>query len=172
MGKAFGEHMGDDIIPGMADLQGGAAETVVRQAADVTNATLTPVNTDLVFSFEANSIYVMELALICTSVAATTGYGFAFDTSVATSKPPMLTFLHQLAAGTAALGHSIADDGFTAVTTGVPSAGALTPIFGNGILVTGATPGTCRLRFRPEVAASATFKADSIMRVKKVWPVA
>lgn len=34
--------------------------------------------------------------------------------------------------------------------------------------VTGGTGGTAQLMFRPEVAASATCKANSVMRVMKV----
>jgi hypothetical protein len=49
----------------------------------------------------------------------------------------------------------------------VPTAGALNFVNGKGLLVTGALTGTCRLTFRPEVAASATLKAGSVMRAQK-----
>jgi hypothetical protein len=150
---------------------GGAGfswEAVVRQAADVANATITLVNTDLVFTFVASGVYAIDLFLLCTSVAATTGYSFAFDVSVAVTTVA-LTFDHALAnTGTRSGGQSIADDARTGLSSGVPTAAALTPIIGMGLLVAGGTGGTARLRFAPEVAASATFKANSVMRVHKV----
>jgi hypothetical protein len=140
---------------------------IPRQAADVTNATTTPVNTDLVFTFEANSTYVIDLYLLSTAAATTTGFGFAFDTSVVVTVNA-LTFEHQLAAaGTLTGGDSIADDTVRGLSSGVPVAGALVMSLGKGTIISGANGGTCRLRFRPEVAASATFKAGSVMRVMK-----
>jgi hypothetical protein len=141
---------------------------VVKQAADVTNATTTNVNTDLVFTFEANSTYIVDLYLMATATLTTTGFAFAWDTSVAVTAAN-LTFEHQLAAaGTLTGGDAIADDTVRGLSSGVPVAAAITPMLGTGIIITGASAGTARLRFRPEVAASATFKAGSAMRVMKV----
>jgi hypothetical protein len=145
-------------------------ETVIKQAADVTNATITNVNTDLVFTFAANSTYIIDLYLMTTSAATTTGVGFAWDTSVAVTTAN-LTFEHQLAAaGTITGGDAIADDTVRGLSSGTPDTG-ITPIIGMGLIVTGASGGTARLRFRPEVAASATFKANSVMRVMKYGAV-
>lgn len=142
-------------------------EAVVKQAADVTQALAAFVNTDLVFPFVANSVYLIDLFLMCTSVAATTGYRFAFDVSAVVTTQA-LVFYHVLATtGTTSGGDSIADAAARGLSSGVPAAGALVFVSGKGILVTGANAGTCRLVFGPEVAASATFKANSVMRVHK-----
>lgn len=141
----------------------------LRLTSDVTNATVTLANvTGLVFTFEANATYAIELYALCTSAVATTGYSFALDTSVAVSNVG-LTFFHQLAnTGTLSGGSSIADATRTGLSSGVPTAGALVAIMGGGILVTSASIGTAQLQFAPEVAASATVKAGSVMRVMKV----
>jgi hypothetical protein len=141
---------------------------VGKQAADVTLSTASFTNTDLIFSFAANAVYVVDLYLVCTAAATTTGYRFAFDTSVAVTTA-VLSFTHVLAnTGTTTSGHSIADATATGLTSGVPTAGALTPIIGSGLLVAGAQAGTARLVFGPEVAAAATFKAGSVMRVHQI----
>jgi hypothetical protein len=141
----------------------------LRSSAGVTNATTTPANVPgCVFTFEANSVYVIDLYLLCTSVAATTGYGFAFDTSVAVTENA-LTFTHQLAAaGTITGGDAIADNASRGLSSGVPTAATNTLVLGKGLIITGANPGTAQLMFRPEVAASATCKQNSVMRVMKI----
>jgi hypothetical protein len=152
-----------------AGQSGFAWEAVVRQAADVTTpATAAFVNTDLVFTFAANGVYVCDLFLLASSAAATTGYRLGFDTSVAVTTVAA-TFSHVLAnTGTVSGGQSVADDTATGLSSGVPTANAITPIQGSGWLVAAATGGTARLRFGPEVAAAATFKANSVMRVHRV----
>jgi hypothetical protein len=145
-----------------------AFETVVRQAADVTHSAASFTNTDLVFNFAANGVYAVDLFLICTSAAATTGYRFAFDTSVAVTTVG-LTFAHVLAnTGTVTAGSSRADATAAGLSSGVDTINV--PVFsqGKGLLVAGATPGTCRLVFGPEVAAAATFKANSVLRVHRI----
>lgn len=147
----------------------GFAWTFVgRQAADVTLATASFTNTDLIFNFAASGVYAIDLFLIATATATTTGFRFALDTSVAVTTVA-LTFDHQLAnAGTLTGGTAIADATAAGLSSGVPTAGALVPVMGVGILVAGASAGTARLVFGPEVAASATFKANSVMRVHQV----
>lgn len=162
----------DGKVPsGQLPASGGADPFTakLRQTADVTNATVTLANlTGLSFAFEANSFYCIEFYLLCTSAAATTGYSFALDVSVAVTNVA-LTFNHQLAnAGTLTGGQSIADATRTGLSSGVPTAGALTPVFGGGLLMSGASAGTAQLQFAPEVAASATCKLGSVMRVMKV----
>lgn len=147
--------------------------SITLQVADLTNATLTLSNTDMVFTYVANSVYIIDLYLVCTSVATTTGYSFAFDVSSAVTQVSLF-FVHALAAGSATItatnssGFSIADATRSGISSGVPTAGALVPLMGVGLLITGANGGTCRLQFAPEVAASATLKANSCMRVHKV----
>jgi hypothetical protein len=140
----------------------------VRSSADVTNATTTPTSvTGCVFSFEANSTYRIDFAAICTSAAATTGYGFALDTSVAVASVG-LTFTHQLAnTGSLSGGSSIADNTTTGVSSGVPGL-VNVPVLGGGLLISGANAGTAQLMFRPEVAASATCKAGAVLTAIKI----
>lgn len=141
----------------------------VRQAADVTNAAASFVNTDLVFDFIPNSLYLIDLYLMCTSAAATTGYRFSLDVSAAVTQIA-LAFTHVLAnTGTVSAGDSVADATARGLSSGVSALGVIIPIIGKAILVTGANAGTCRLVFGPEVAASATFKAHSTMRVHKAF---
>lgn len=142
---------------------------VVKQAADLTSAAAAFSNTDLIFNFVAAGIYLIDLYLFCTSVATTTGYRFAFDTSVAVTSVGLM-FNHVLSTlGTTSGGDSNADATARGLSSGVPVAGGLNFLQASGILVAGANPGTCRLVFGPEVAASATFKANSVMRVHKAF---
>jgi hypothetical protein len=142
---------------------------VVKQAADVSNSQTTRVNTDLVFSFDPGGVYAVDLYLLVTTAATTTGLALAFDTSV-TVTVNALTFEHQLAtAGTLTGGDSIADDTPRGISSGVPTASALVPVLAKGLIVAGATAGTARLRFASEVSGSAVvFKANSAMTVTKI----
>jgi hypothetical protein len=150
---------------------GGADPFLVklRLAGDITNATVTPaVLTGMSFAYLANSFYVFDMYMLCTSVAATTGYGFAVDVSVAVTNVA-LSFTHQLATGgTRTGGDSIADNVCRGLSSGVPAITVVNFVMGSGILVTGANPGTAQFTFRPEVAASATCKAGSVIRVMKI----
>lgn len=141
---------------------------VSRQANDLTNATATPANTDLLFEFKPGYVYMVDLYLLCTSGLATTGLAFAFDTSVAVTNVA-LTFWHTLAnTGTLTGGQSRGDGAFTGLSSGVDLAGGVTMVAGKGLLVASTTAGTARLQFRPEVAATSTLKAGSAMRVDQV----
>jgi hypothetical protein len=169
---ATAAHNHDGVYSLVGHTHAGGADPFLAKlklAADVTNATTTPaVVTGLAFDFEANSTYVVELFALCTSAAATTGYGFALDTSVAVNGVGFF-FVHQLAnAGTVTGGSSLADNTATGVSSGVPAITVANPVIGSGILISGATPGNAQLRFRPEVAASATCKAGTVLRVMKV----
>lgn len=151
---------------------GGDPFTKAVLAGDVsTGANVTPVNvTGLVFSFEANATYVIELFGVMQSPAATTGYGLQFDVSVAVTTIAF-RFDHQLAnTGTLSGGSSIADDASVGVSSGVPSANVNVPLYGSGILRSGANAGTAQLRLRSETTAVATIKAGSVLRVHKVAP--
>jgi len=124
----------------------------------------------LVFAFEANSKYVIEIYGLAIAAAATTGFGFALDVDVAVTTLA-LSFFHQLAnTGTVTGGSSIADAQGTGVSSGFPASGPppFVPILGGGVLITGASPGTAQLQFRAEVAAVATCKAGTILRVRKL----
>jgi hypothetical protein len=142
---------------------------VVKQAADVSNSAVTRVNTDLVFSFDPAGVYAVDLYLLVTAAATTTGLALAFDTSV-TVTVNALTFEHQLAtAGTLTGGDSIADDTPRGISSGVPATSALVPVLAKGVIVAGAAAGTARLRFASEVSGSAVvFKANSAMTVTKI----
>ena len=139
-------------------------------AADLaTGANVTPISlTGLVFTFEANSRYWVEIVGATRAAAATTGSGFQLDTSVAVTRVG-LTFGHQLAnTGTMTGGSSIADDASVGVSSGRPSANVDTPTYGSGYLVSGANGGTAQLRYRSEVAAVSTVMAGFMMRVRKM----
>jgi hypothetical protein len=157
-------------VPRAARAAGPSAYVaVVKQAADVSNSATTRVNTDLVFSFDPGGVYAVDLYLLVTTAATTTGLALAFDTSV-TVTVNALTFEHQLAtAGTLTGGDSIADDTPRGISSGVPTASALVPVLAKGLIVAGATAGTARLRFASEVSGSAVvFKANSAMTVTKI----
>jgi hypothetical protein len=139
-------------------------------ASDVsTGANVTPVNvTGLVFTYEANSTYVVEVFALMQSPAATTGYGLQFDVSTAITAQGF-AFFHQLAnTGTLSGGSSIADDASVGVSSGVPTLNVNVPLYGSGIIRTGANTGTAQLRLRSETTAVATMKAGSAMRVHKL----
>jgi hypothetical protein len=150
---------------------GGSSDFLakLRQSSDVTNATVTLANLPgLVFTFAANSFYWIDFVALCTSAAATTGYTFAFDVSVAVTSVG-LSFVHQLAsAGTVTGGMSNADANRTGLSSGVPALNSLIPVMGSGFVLSGASGGTCQLQFAPEVAASATCRAGSMMRAMAV----
>jgi hypothetical protein len=170
--KAASGHNHDGVYSLIGHTHAGGADPFtakVKSSADVTNATTTPVAVPgCSFAFEANSTYAIELYALCTSAAATTGYGFALDVSIAVTAVG-LTFFHQLAnTGTLAGGSSLADNVTAGVSSGVPAINVQNPVFGGGVLITGVNPGTAQLVFRPEVAASATCKAGTILRVMKV----
>lgn len=141
----------------------------LRLAGDITNATLTPLNlTGMSFAYLANSFYIFDLYMACTSAAATTGYGFAVDVSTVVTTHGLI-FVHQLAtAGTLSGGDSIADNVSRGLSSGVPAVTVINPIMGRGFLMTGANAGTAQFTFRPEVAASATVKAGSVITVMKI----
>ena len=141
-------------------------------ASDVTTgANTTPVNvTGLVFSFEANSRYFVEVMALMQSPANTSGYGLQLDTSVAVTAVGM-SFFHQLGnTGTLSGGSSIADDASTGVSSGVPTNAVNVPLQAAGLLASGANPGTAQLRLRSETTAAVTMKAHSVMRVSKITP--
>lgn len=136
----------------------------VSTAADTNPVTLT----GLVFSFEANAKYIIEIFANMQSPAATTGYGIQFDVSVAVTDIGF-TFFHQLAnTGTLSGGSSITDDASVGVSSGVPSAATDTPLYGSGILVAAGSAGTAQARLRSETTAVATMIAGSMMRVMRV----
>lgn len=143
-------------------------EAVVRQAADVAVPGTALVNTDLVFSYAANGVYVIDLFLLAQAAATATGLGYAFDVSTAVTTVAV-TFNHQLAnTGTRTGGQSRADAAAVGVSSGVDTANAVVPVIGMGILVAAGSAGTARLQARSEVAAASTFKANSVMRVHRI----
>jgi len=141
----------------------------LRLAGDITNATTTPaILTGMSFAYLANSFYIFDMYMMCTSAAVGTGYGFCVDVNTAVTYVG-LQFVHQLAnTGTLSGGNSKADNTATGVSSGVPAITVTNFVMGRGILVTGANTGTAQFMFRPEVAASATCKAGSVITVMKI----
>lgn len=154
----------------LIDVTRNSWETVKRQSADVTQATAAfAVNSDLDFSYVANGVYVVELYLIMRSSLATAGFRLALDASTAPVNN-VLSFSHVLAnTGTITAGQSRADATATGLSSGVDTISVDIPVQGFGILVANATTGgTCELAYGPEVAATATLRQNSIMRVQRV----
>ncbi len=142
---------------------------LIKQSADATNNAIALANTDLVFSFDAGSVYLIDLFLLWKSAATTTGISLAFDTSSAVSVAA-LAFAHVLAnTGTLSGGDAVADATKRGVSSGNAAANVDIPLLASGLLVTSLASGTCRLQFGSEVALSTvTFRANSTMRVMKV----
>lgn len=149
---------------------GGISYTLVATLANdvATGANTTPVSlTDLVFNYEANSIYRIWFMGRISPGVNTTGCGFQFDLSSAVTSID-LSFYHQLAnSGTLSGGHSIADDASVGVSSGTPATSTY-PVIGNGLLRTGANTGTAQLRFRSETTAVTTAKAGLVLVVEKI----
>lgn len=142
---------------------------VATLASDqATGANVTPVTlTNLVWTYEANSVYFFRFRGSIAPSATTTGCGFQLDCSSAVTEISM-QFYHQLAnTGTLSGGSSIADDTSLGVSSGTPQTTA-TPVTGDGILRTGANTGTAQLRFRSETTAIITAKAGLTLVVEKV----
>jgi hypothetical protein len=151
---------------------GGADPFILkaRLAANAaTGANVTPISlTGFSFTYEANSTYFIDFAGATQAPAATTGSGFQLDVSTAVTRVS-LNWFNQLAnTGTVTGGSSIADDASVGVSSGRPSANVDTPVYGGGVLVTGANTGTAQLRYRSEVAAVSTVMAGFAMRVMKM----
>lgn len=152
----------------LATLARNSWEYVGRQGADVTQATAAFGNSGLVLPFAANATYVIELFLLMRSSLVTAGFRLALDTSVAVTSVGV-TFNHVLAnTGTSTAGQSRADATATGLSSGVDTINVEVPVIGGGILVSGANAGNATLVFGPEVLATATLKAGSVMRAQRV----
>lgn len=134
-----------------------------------TGANTTPIDlTDLVFSYETNSVYRIWFMGRVSAAAASTGCGFQFNVSSAVTAVDVL-FFHQLAnTGTLSGGHSIADDASQGVSSGIPANGGNYTVSGAALLRTGANTGTAQLRFRSETTAAITCRAGLTLVVEKV----
>lgn len=142
---------------------------VATLASDqATGANTTPVTlTNLVFTYAANSKYLIECMALVSPTAATTGCGFQFDLSSAVTSIWVM-FDHQLAnTGTLSGGHSIADDASVGVSSGMPGTSTY-PVRVHGLLITTGNTGTAQLRFRSETTAVTTCKAGTTLIVRKI----
>lgn len=142
--------------------------TVVVLASGVTSTGTALQNlTGMSFTYEANSTYVIDMYMIISSAAATTGHRFAIDVNSAVTKV-LLHYTHQLATtGTTTGGGSSADDTSSAQSSGLPNTSEWFAI-GKGVLVTGANTGTAQFRHGSEVAANSTVVAGSTITIRKV----
>lgn len=150
---------------------GGASDTVLRLAGDVsTGANTTLVDlTGMSFTADAGGIYSIEVRGIVNNAAATTGYGVGINCAQA----PVTVALggaSQLAnTGTVSSWSAIANNAIAGVTSGIPSANTNVPVHGGGILVAhAANAGTCIFRLRSETTAVARMMANSLFLVRKV----
>jgi len=99
--------------------------------------------------------------------AATTGCGFQLDVSSAVTEITR-EFYHQLAdTGTQSGNHSIADDAWVAVSSGMPGRNTY-PVIIEGMLRTGANTGTAQMRFRSETIAVMIATAGMTLVDEKV----
>jgi hypothetical protein len=147
----------------------GSYTFVGTLAADATTgANVTPISlSGLVFTYAANSVYLIRFMGRVSAAAATTGCGFQLDLSSAVTDVN-LSFYHQLAnTGTLSGGHSVADDASVGVSSGIPGT-ANYPVVGDAILRTAGNTGTAQLRFRSETTAAITCRAGMTMVVEKV----
>jgi hypothetical protein len=142
---------------------------LVLAADKPTGANTTPVTTGLVFNFDANSKYVIDIFGMVAPTAATTGCGFAIDVSVAVTY--VATFVsHQLAlTGTLSGGQSVGDLAVTSkgYSSGMPATGTH-PVLGGGILISTTSAGTGTFYFYSETTAVTTLKAGSLFRIMKM----
>lgn len=147
----------------------GNSEIVLRLASDVsTPAAVTLVDlTGMSFAYEANSTYRINFYMITSAAAATTGHGFGIDCSTAPTTVALNGTTQLANTGTVTGWQCIADNNIVGVTSGTPSAGANVASTGQGVLVTN-TAGTAVFRFRSEVAAVATCRANSVITILKI----
>lgn len=158
-------------VLGSGDLTVAIAYTLVASLAnDLVTGANTNLNnvTGLLFTYAANSVYRIHIYGAVSAAATTTGNGFAFDLSSAVTSI-WLQHFHQLAnTGTLSGGSSVADAASIGVSSGVPVANAFIPVYGTGLLKTGANTGTAQLQYRSEVAAISTLRAGTTIVVEKI----
>lgn len=156
-----------DIVTGGG---GGNTEITLRLASSVsTGANTTLVDlTGMTFSYEANSTYRINFYMNVTAAAATTGHGFGINCSTAPSVVALNGTTVLANTGTSSTWQAIANNAVVGVTSGIPTANAVTPSMGQGVLTTGGTAGTATFRFRSEVAAVTTCTANSVITVLKI----
>lgn len=124
--------------------------------------------TGMSFGYLPNSTYIIDLYMMGTAAAATTGFGFNVSCSTAVSQST-IHFNHQLAnTGTQSGGSAIANNASTGVSSGFPNANVIVPIMGRGMLITAGTSGICTFMFRSETTAASTCVSGSIITVKKI----
>jgi hypothetical protein len=152
---ASGVNWGNTLVAVLADNVSTAADT-------------NPVDlTGMVFTFEANSKYIMQFFGAVSPAANSTGEGFQINVSAAVTSVWHHHFHQSANTGAIIGGTSVADDASVSVSSGTPATGTWTTS-GFGVLVTGANTGTAQLRFRAEVNAVTTCVAGSIWIVTKV----
>lgn len=145
----------------------GGSSLFVLAADDPSTAATTNRNvTGFTWSMLANALYVVECWGLFSPAAATTGIAFAFDTSVAVTRMG-LHGTHQLATtGTLTAFDSIADAAARGLSSGTPAI-ADTPFGWHGSIKNGGSAGTVQVVWRPEVAAVATLRANTVMKVTR-----
>ena len=144
--------------------------TLIAVLADnvSTGANTDPVDlTGMVFTFEANSKYILQFFGAVAPPANTTGESFQINVSAAVTSVWHHHFHQSNNTGALTGGNSVADDTSTSLSSGTPATGTWTTS-GFGVLVTGANTGTAQLRFRAEVNAVTTCVAGSVWIVTKV----
>ncbi len=155
---------GWDLVGDGGGAGGSDAENVVKLGADVTNTTTTLADaTGLSFTAAANTTYLIEIWVIYTTAATTTGINLSVNGPAA---PTSISFLRFTGLST----NAGAVSNFNAYDAGTANASALTGVniaLIKAVLANAATSGTFILRFASEVAGNAvTIKAGSTLRFR------
>lgn len=154
----------------ISDPEGGAPTKLVKWTTGniLTAADVNPVSlTNLSFSYQPNTSYLIKIRGRIQPAAATSGIGLQFDLSSAVTQVNV-DFSHQLAnTGTRSGGHSIADDASVAVSSGFPGTSTY-PVVGEAWIRTGANAGTAQLRLRSETTGVVTAMSGFVMIVERL----
>ena len=136
----------------------------ITTGANTNNNTVT----GAVFSCVADAVYRVWGMGRINSTADTTGVGFNFDVSSATTVIDLQHFHQLAAAGTLTGGHSISDAASEGVSSGVPATPLDVPVTMFGLIKTGATAGTAQLNFRSETTAVTELMAGFTLVVERI----
>lgn len=137
-------------------------------AGDLTSVTTGNTNvTGAVFTFVANKSYIIEFEAIVQTAAITTGLGLALDVSTGVTQLGLQAIHPSSTGATLSYAYASGDAAFSGL-----SINAITgnnPLSAKGLLVAGASGGTCQLIYRTEITGSSVIlRAGSAFRVHQV----
>lgn len=143
--------------------------TVLILASDrATAGNTNPIDlTDMVFTYEANSVYVFDMYMLVQSTTSTNGCGFTINLSSAVTQLAMSGTQITSTLGAVQAFSSMADDTCNSVTASIADAN-IQFVNGKGMLITTSNTGTAQFRFRSESVAVTICKAGSRIIVRKI----